>query len=72
MVEAGVSAKVEHIEREDYIGDADQRRDANGRPIMAVRATTDRGEHLAVYPETAKLDGDQRELARALTGRRHG
>lgn len=71
MVEAGVAAKVELVERDDYIGDGVQRRDADGRPIMAARATTDQGEHLAVYPETAIARGDHgRRLARLMGGRR--
>jgi len=36
MVPAGTKAKVEAVEREDYIGAEDVQYDGNGRPIMSV------------------------------------
>lgn len=54
MVEAGVRAKVEKVEREDYIGGEDVQYDDQGRPVMAV--VTERGDgsnDVAVYAPTA-------------------
>jgi hypothetical protein len=53
MVPAGTRAKVEAVEREDYIGDEDVQYDANGRPIMAVVTTRADGNDVAVYAPTA-------------------
>lgn len=53
MVPAGTRAKVEAVEREDYIGGEDVQVDGNGRPIMAVVTTRDEGNDVAVYAPTA-------------------
>jgi hypothetical protein len=53
MVPAGTRAKVEAVEREDYIGGQDVQYDGNGRPIMAVVTTRDDGNDVAVYAPTA-------------------
>jgi len=53
MVPAGTRAKVEAVEREDYIGAEDVQYDGNGRPIMAVVTTRDEGNDVAVYAPTA-------------------
>lgn len=53
MVPAGTRAKVEAVEREDYIGDEDVQYDGDGRPVMAVVTTRDDGNDVAVYAPTA-------------------
>ncbi len=53
MVPAGTRAKVEAVEREDYIGGEDVQRDGNGRPVMAVVTTRDDGNDVTVYAPTA-------------------
>lgn len=53
MVPAGTKAKVEAVEREDYIGAEDVQYDGNGRPIMSVVTTRDDGNDVAVYAPTA-------------------
>lgn len=53
MVPAGTRAKVEAVEREDYIGDEDVQVNDAGRPIMAVVTTRDEGNDVAVYAPTA-------------------
>lgn len=55
MVEAGVDAKVEAHERDDYEGDELVQRDGNGRPIMSVVTTRDDGQDVAVYAPRARL-----------------
>lgn len=57
MVPAGVTAKVETAEREDYTAGDDVQYDGNGRPIMHVRVTRDDGDDIAVYAPTAHLTG---------------
>jgi hypothetical protein len=53
LIKAGVRAKVEAVEREDYIGDELVQLDANGRPIMSVITTRDDGQDCAIYAPTA-------------------
>jgi hypothetical protein len=53
MVPAGTRAKVEAVEREDYIGGEDVQYDGDGRPVMAVVTTRDDGNDVAVYAPTA-------------------
>lgn len=53
MVPAGIKCKVEAVEREDYIGKEDVRRDGEGRPIMAVVTTRNDGNDLVVFAPTA-------------------
>jgi hypothetical protein len=53
MVEDGIKAKVEAVEREDYIDGEDIRYDGNGRPIMSVVTTRDDGQDCAAYAATA-------------------
>jgi hypothetical protein len=48
LVRANVSAKVEAVEREDYLGREVQATGDDGRPYMAVRTTRDDGDDLAV------------------------
>ena len=53
MVEAGVRAKVELVEREDYVG-----REVvtlhEGRPVMAAVTTRDEGQDVAVFAPKAR------------------
>lgn len=53
MVPAGTRAKVELVEREDYVGRELVQTDAHGRPVMAVLTTRDDGTDCAVYAPTA-------------------
>ncbi len=57
MVRAGTRCKVEAIEREDMLNGDEQRRDGEGRVIMAVETTRDDGTDRAVYcpPATARF-----------------
>lgn len=55
LITEGVKAKVEAIEREDYVAGEDVRLDGNGRPVMSVLTTRDDGTDLAVYAPTAHL-----------------
>lgn len=55
LIPHGVKAKVEAVEREDYLGREDVQRDGEGRPVMAVVTTRDDGEDRAVYAPTASL-----------------
>ncbi len=55
MVEAGVQAKVEAHERDDYEGGELVQRDGNGRPIMSVVTTRDEGQDVAVFAPTARM-----------------
>lgn len=53
MVRAGVRAKVEAVEREDYIAGEDVQLNDQRRPVMAVVTTRDDGNDVAVYAPTA-------------------
>jgi hypothetical protein len=53
MVEAGTKAKVEAVEREDYVGDERVTTDAEGRPVMSVVTTRDDGQDCAVFAPMA-------------------
>lgn len=57
MVPVGTAAKVEAVEREDYVGGEDVRFDGDGRPIMSVITTRDDGTDLVVYAPTAHGSG---------------
>ena len=48
LVRAGVKAKVEAAEREDYLNGDQQARGDDGKPYMNVRLTRDDGEDLWV------------------------
>lgn len=59
LIPDGVRAKVETVDREDYLhGDLPQR-DGNGRVVMAVLTTRDDGQDCTVLAPTAV--GDARE-----------
>jgi hypothetical protein len=53
MVPAGIRAKVEAVEREDYIG-TERVRLQNGRPIMSVVTTRNEGQDTVVFAPTAR------------------
>jgi hypothetical protein len=52
-VQAGLKAKVETVERGDYVGRELVQTDGNGRPVMAVVTTRDDGQDCAVLAPTA-------------------
>lgn len=54
MLPAGTKAKVEAVEREDYVGrELVQTAPQNGRPYMSVKTTRDDGEDVIVFAPTA-------------------
>jgi hypothetical protein len=53
FVAAGTKAKVERVERGDYVRGEDVHRDQDGRPWMAVVTTRDDGQDCAVLAPTA-------------------
>lgn len=53
MVPEGTAAKVEAVEREDWIGSEQVQTDAEGRPVMAVVTTRDDGQDCTVYAPCA-------------------
>ena len=59
MVPAGTKAKVETVERGDYVGDEIVTTDGEGRPVMAVVTTRDEGQDCAVLPGMARGDGNE-------------
>jgi hypothetical protein len=55
MLPAGIRAKVEVHEREDYVNDEDVQLDPErGRPVMSVTTTRDDGEDVVVFAPTAR------------------
>lgn len=57
-IAAGTKAKVETVERGDYVGDEVVTTDSEGRPVMAVVITRDEGQDCAVFPGVARGDGN--------------
>jgi hypothetical protein len=55
LVHEGVKAKVEAVDREDYIGQEDVQFDGEGKPTMAVVTTRDDGEDCTIYAPVAGL-----------------
>ena len=53
FVPAGTRAKVEAVQRQDYIGGELVTTDAAGRPVMAVQTTRDTGTDVAVFAPCA-------------------
>lgn len=53
LVRVGERAKVEAVEREDYVGGELVQTDGNGRPVMAVVTTRDEGQDCMVLAPTA-------------------
>lgn len=54
FVRAGTSAKVERVERGDYVRNDLVQVDANNRPVMAIQTTRDDGTDCAVLAPTAQ------------------
>lgn len=57
MIPAGTTAKVEAVEREDYVGGELVQADGDGRPVSAVVTTRDDGNDVAVLAPTALSEG---------------
>lgn len=55
MLPKGTRAKVEVVEREDYVGKEKVMIAPNGRPIMAVSTTRDDGEDRIVFAPAATM-----------------
>ena len=53
FIAAGTKAKVEAVEREDYVGSEQVQTDGDGRPVMSVVTTRDEGQDCAVLAPTA-------------------
>lgn len=52
---AGTKAKVEAVEREDYVGSEIVQTDDTGRPVMAVHTTRDDGEDTIVFAPAVSI-----------------
>ena len=59
MVPAGTKAKVEAVEREDYIGEDNVQMDGDNRPIMSVVTTRDEGQDCAVLAPCVGIKEDK-------------
>lgn len=59
-VMAGTKAKVEAVERGDYVGRDQVQTDGEGRPVMAVVTTRDDGQDCAVMAPCATAEGKTR------------
>lgn len=57
LVRKGLAAKVEIVERGDWVGKELVQADANGRPVMAIKTTRDEGEDLVVLAPCAQGGG---------------
>lgn len=53
MLPAGSKAKVERIERQDYVNGDKVQTDEFGRPVMAVQTTRDEGTDVMVFAPVA-------------------
>lgn len=53
MVPAGTKAKLEIVERGDYVRDENVQTDTDGRPVQAVVTTRDEGQDCTVYAPCA-------------------
>lgn len=62
MVPAGTRAKVEALEREDYLNGDHVTRDGDGRPVMAIQTTRDDGTDRAVFAPVAVASGRAEEI----------
>lgn len=56
MVPAGTKAKVEAVERADYVGKEMVTVDSENRPVMSVVTTRDEGQDCAVFAPCATLN----------------
>lgn len=53
MVPDGLRAKVEAVDREDYVGEEMPQVDGEGRPVMSIITTRDDGQDCSVLAPTA-------------------
>lgn len=58
MLPAGTRAKVEAVERQDYVGREIVTTDGRGRPIMSVVTTRDDGQDALVFVPSARVTGE--------------
>lgn len=58
FVPAGTKAKVETVERGDWVGKEQPQVDGNGRPVMAIVTTRDEGQDCAVLAPSASARGE--------------
>jgi hypothetical protein len=56
LLKEGVRAKIEVVERPDYVGGELVQVDGNGRPIMSVVTTRDDGQDCTVFAPVATID----------------
>jgi len=62
LLPIGVAAKVELVERQDYIGTEQVRLDPErGRPVQSIVTTRDTGQDAVVFAPTATVGGGARE-----------
>lgn len=64
LIPEGTRAKVEPVERGDYVGKELVQADGNGRPVMAVTVTRDDGQDCTVYAPAARASRSDVEEAR--------
>lgn len=57
LVLDGTDCKVEAVEREDYVGSEDVRRDGEGRPVMSVVTIREDGQDCVAFAATAHAKG---------------
>lgn len=53
LIVDGTKAKIQIVEREDYVGKELVPRDINDRPVMSVVTTRDDGQDCIIFPATA-------------------
>lgn len=53
LVLDGTRAKIQVMEREDYVGDELVQTDGDGRPVMSIVTTRDDGQDCIVFPPSA-------------------
>jgi len=58
FIAAGTKAKVEQVERGDYVGAEQVQFDNEGRAVMAVVTTRDDGQDCAVLAPSATAEGN--------------
>lgn len=55
LIRDGTKAKIEAVEREDYVGRELVQTDGEGRPVMSVVTTRDDGQDVTVYAPCATV-----------------
>jgi hypothetical protein len=61
LIREGTTAKIEVVERQDYVGKDKAQTDADGRPIMSVVTTRDEGQDCVVFPAAATASATANE-----------